>query len=196
MPEVGGRDSGSEGTADTGGATSSTGDGGDVSGGGGLYRMEGAAAATTRRAQRSRPPYTVPVRLSGRALEMELDTGAAVSVCSERAFKKLWPSDGPPLEPCGQALKTYSGEPLSVRGQVMVDVQYGDVSVRLPLVIVGGDGPCLFGRDWLARIRLDWSSVCVMTASSHVDGAGRIPGCVQRRAGMLPRRARHGGGRS
>ena len=169
MPEVGVRDSGSAGTADTGGATSSTGDGGDVSGGGGLYRMEGAAAATTRRAQRSRPPYTVPVRLSGRALEMELDTGAAVSVCSERAFKKLWPSDGPPLEPCGQTLKTYSGEPLSVRGQVMVDVQYGDVSVRLPLVIVGGDGPCLFGRDWLARIKLDWSSVCVMTASSHVD---------------------------
>ena len=73
------------------------------------------------------------------------------------------------MESCDQTLKTYSGEPLKVCGQVMVDVQYGDVLDRLPLVVARGDGPCLFGRDWLARIKLDWSSVCVMTASSKVE---------------------------
>ncbi|XP_043208221.1 uncharacterized protein LOC122373879 [Amphibalanus amphitrite] len=136
--------------------------------GGGVHRTEGAEGVAPTRPQRC-GPYIVPVRLNGKVLEMELDTGAAVSVCSERAFKRLWPTGGPPLERCEQTLKTYSGGTIGVCGQVMVDVQYGDTSVRVPLVIVRGGGPCLFGRDWLARIRLDWSSVCVMTASSRVD---------------------------
>ena len=137
--------------------------------GGPVHHTDGADVAETSRPRRSRPPYFVPVHLNGRALEMELDTGAAVSVCSEKAFRELWPSGGPSLEHCAQTLKTYSGEPLSVCGQAMVDVQYGDVSVCLPLVVVRGDGPCLFGRDWLAHIKLDWSSVCVMKASPLVD---------------------------
>ncbi|XP_043204899.1 uncharacterized protein K02A2.6-like [Amphibalanus amphitrite] len=107
-----------------------------------------------------RPPLMVRVGLDGRAVDMELDTGAALSVCSDAVFRHLWPDGGPALEPCGVSLKTYSGELLSVRGQAMVNVEYGGNTTRLPLIVVKGSGPCLFGRNWLSHIRLDWPSVC------------------------------------
>ena len=33
----------------------------------------------------------------------------------------------------------------------------------LELVVVSGDGPCLIGRDLLQFIRLDWSSIVVVS---------------------------------
>ena len=116
-----------------------------------------------------RPPLMVKVSLDGRAVDMELDTGAALSVCSDSVFRQLWPSDGPDVEPCDVRLKTYSGEPLSVCGQAMVNVEYGGSSTLLPLVIVKGSGPCLFGRNWLSRIRLDWPAVCRVSSQCLVQ---------------------------
>ena len=33
----------------------------------------------------------------------------------------------------------------------------------MPLVIVQGNGPVLFGREWLAKIRLSWLSIAFHT---------------------------------
>ena len=63
------------------------------------------------------------------------------------------------MKPSGLKLQTYGGDGLTVLGEVLVCVQYGSVSVNLPLVIVKGDGPCLFGRDWLSHFRLDWATI-------------------------------------
>ena len=107
-----------------------------------------------------RPPLMVPVALDGQKVEMELDTGATLSVCSDAGFRQLWPCGGPKLEPCSVKLKTYSGEQLPVMGQAAVNVQYGGQAQRLPLIVVEGSGPWLFGRNWLGHIRLDWPSIC------------------------------------
>ena len=41
-----------------------------------------------------------------------------------------------------------------------MDVNYnGQQVTKLPLYIVDSEGPSLFGRDWLRRIRLDWQSI-------------------------------------
>ena len=51
----------------------------------------------------------------------------------------------------------------------MVNVEYGGSSTRLPLIVVKGSGPCLFGRNWLSHIRLDWPSVCHVSSQSGVQ---------------------------
>ena len=50
-------------------------------------------------------------------------------------------------------LRTYTGEAIQVAGEVLVDVQYGQQEVKqLPLIVVEGEGPPLFGRNWLQHL--------------------------------------------
>ena len=38
-------------------------------------------------------------------------------------------------------------------------MRYGQKQANLFLVVVGGDGPCLLGWNWLSHIRLDWNEI-------------------------------------
>ena len=112
----------------------------------------------------SRPPILLEVNVDGHDVKMELDTGASVSVCSFNRFQELWPNSERRLQPCGLLLHTFSGETLKVRGEVQVTVVYRGETFKLPLVVVDGAGPLLFGRNWLERIRLDWRTICTVAA--------------------------------
>ena len=63
---------------------------------------------------RSSHPITVQVQVNGKPIQMELDTGAAVSVISEQLHKKLFPDAK--LRPAHALLRTYTGEPMAVTG--------------------------------------------------------------------------------
>ena len=56
-------------------------------------------------------------------------------------------------------LRTYTNERLTVRGRILLPVVYGSQRVSLPMVVVDGSGPTLFGRDWMSEITLHWSSI-------------------------------------
>ncbi len=86
-------------------------------------------------------------------LSMELDTGAAMMIVSERTWKAIFPKL--PLRKSTVKLKTYMGEPLEIAGERNVPVVYGKQECTLPLVVVAGNGPSLFGLSWLEHIRLD-----------------------------------------
>lgn len=88
---------------------------------------------------------------------MELDTGAAVSLVSEKMFSKLWPNRS--LGTAHTKLKAYSGEELKVVGVTQVDVEYNDQHVLLPLWVVAGSGPSLFEREWLKEIKINWQDI-------------------------------------
>ena len=92
---------------------------------------------------------------------MEVDTGASLSLISHETYQRFWPSR--PLEASSVNLRTYSGDQVGVLGGLNVDVSYGDQKAELPLLVVEGSGPSLFGRDWLARIRLDWKAIYMVT---------------------------------
>ena len=65
----------------------------------------------------SSPPY------NGRTLEMEVDTGATVSLAPESAVAALLSTN--PLQPSNAVLKMYTGEQIPVKGIMSVDVHYG-----------------------------------------------------------------------
>ena len=108
------------------------------------------------------PSIVVPVSINGTDISMELDTGATVSVMSEQMWKDEF-STSAPLEPSPLKLKTYTGEHLKIKGQASVEVNYNGQNVTLPLQIVEGSGPALFGRNWLRTVKLDWGSIKKVT---------------------------------
>ena len=107
----------------------------------GLYTIDG----------KSVKPFTVQVKLNDKPLCMELDTGATVSLISDTTFRELFPSAT--LQPTTTQLHSYSGETITVMGQMEVKVTHGTQTVTLPLIVVSGNGPNLFGRDWMTKIQ-------------------------------------------
>jgi hypothetical protein len=105
----------------------------------------------------SSKPIVVSVVIDKCLIDMELDTGAAVSLVSEQTFKQHWPNKT--LEESTTTLQTYSGEDITVQGVVQVDVEYKNQNVTVPMFVVAGSGPSLFGRNWLKKITLDWHDI-------------------------------------
>ena len=99
----------------------------------------------------------IPVKVNSEECSMELDTGASVSIMSEEAWRKRFPTA--PLEESQIKLRTYTGEALDIIGQTNVQVTYQDQIANLPLQIIKGKGPSLFGRNWLRNIKLNWGSI-------------------------------------
>ena len=110
-------------------------------------------------AAKPKPAIKVDLVLEGKPVTMELDTGAPVleSLISWAKFNDLFPAHN--LQSCNLPMQTYLGEPINVRGQAQMEVQYEQQRMKLPLVVVDGNGPTLFGRQWLDSIKLNWRSI-------------------------------------
>ena len=104
-------------------------------------------------------PFWVTVKINEVELPMEVDTGAAVSIVSVSTYNRLWSGQSLPLQATATSLRTYTGEKIDVRGSAAVCVEYLDQKEQLELLVVAGMGPSLLGRDWLLKLRLDWSSI-------------------------------------
>ena len=94
---------------------------------------------------------------NNQVVDVEVDTGAACSPMSEVSFRELWPSCK--LLKADLCLCTYSGQPIPMLGTLTINVKCKDQVYREPLLVVKGDGPDLFGRNWLDHIRLDWQEI-------------------------------------
>ena len=112
----------------------------------------------------SRHPFVVAVKFNEKHLQMEVDTGAAMSVISRRTYKRLF-SDLKLQKPTVH-LKTYTGEEISLVGQITARATYGEQTRILSLIVVEGDGPSLLGRDWLFALQLKWKTIAMTTVDS------------------------------
>ena len=84
-------------------------------------------------------PYSIKVQANQTELQMEIDTGAALSLISEKTFKNQWSSQNQPkLHSSKVKLQTYTKESIEVLGSITVEVTYKGQKKSLPLLVVGG----------------------------------------------------------
>ena len=104
-------------------------------------------------------PYKVTLDFDGVPIEMEIDTGAAVSIISESTQKIVFPKAR--LSKSSVVLRTYSFEPVTVHvlGQMKVKVSFQGYKDTHSLLVVQGNGSNLIVRDWLQVIHIDWASI-------------------------------------
>ena len=99
-------------------------------------------------------PLLVKVNLNRHLVELEVDTGASLTVINSKTFDII--KSG--LEQIERSksnvkFKTYSGEIIRAQGQV-IPIEYQNQSLKYTLYIIEGDRPNLLGRDCLDKIRL------------------------------------------
>ena len=97
--------------------------------------------------------YTVNIQIDKEYVDMEIDTGAAVSIIPKGIY--LDKLSQHPLVKSKVVLKTYSGERLQLLGEVKLPVQYQGQRDTLTAFVVKGNNPPLLGRDWLAKLKLN-----------------------------------------
>ena len=72
------------------------------------------------------------------------------------------------VQPCSVNLRTYTGEVITVVGELSVVVQHGQLEAKkLSLIIAEGDGPPLLGRNWLEHVQLDWKVIKALSLPSE-----------------------------
>jgi hypothetical protein len=105
-------------------------------------------------------PLYVTVTVNGNPLSMEIDTGASVSIASQSTFESIRNGEATlELDKSTVKLQTYTGQQIEVCGSAMVPVTHDGQTASLPLIITGGNGPTLLGRNWLEALRLDWRTI-------------------------------------
>ena len=117
--------------------------------------------------ERSSKPIVIEVVANGKPLKMEIDTGAALSIISEETKKTVFPNE--PLHDSSIILKTYTGEQIRVMGQLNLRVTYEGQAQPLVLLVVEGDGPSLFGRNWMKYIRPNWHRIASVHSSNRLQ---------------------------
>lgn len=91
-------------------------------------------------------PLMVEMEIENQMVDMEVDTGATVSIMAEETFKDLFPTKT--ICQSQLALKTYTGEALQIAGEATVKVSYQRKSpTQLKLILIKGAGPTLLGRS-------------------------------------------------
>ena len=97
--------------------------------------------------------------VQAKSLKFEIDTGASVTLISEEMYNEH--CQNTPLQKSSLTLRSYTGQPLQVLGQLTVDVSYHSQQGSYTLYVVKGSRPNLLGRDWLKHIRLEWKGIAM-----------------------------------
>ena len=109
------------------------------------------------------PPIFLDVNVNNVPVTFELDTGSGVSLMNSTDFQEKFGNI--PLKKSEIRLKCYNQNKITVVGETDVTVQYNDQTFTLPLLVVDGKGVPLFGRSWLKKIQLPWSTIFSISSS-------------------------------
>lgn len=109
--------------------------------------------------------YTVDIEIEGHKVNMQLDTGAVVSIIPETLYNKILAKQHLTKT---RPLRSYSGDKLDLLGELQVSVKYGSQTVTLPMVVVKGSKVPLLRRNWNEHIKPNWSEVFTVQETDPV----------------------------
>lgn len=98
---------------------------------------------------------------------MEVDTGAAVSTISLKQFKAKYPQKL--IQPTSILLRTYTGEVIKPVGKSRVKIKYENQTTDGDIYVLNGNMDTILGRDWLTKIKINWSQLHKLTTGSEDD---------------------------
>ena len=102
----------------------------------------------------------VDVKIEGHPLTMEVDTGANVSIVPKNVWDQSW--NDVQLSKLPVQLRTFTGEPLTVIAEALVNVQYENQEIQEKLIVLENGANPLLGQNWLqGGICLDWPNLFV-----------------------------------
>ena len=111
-------------------------------------------------------PIVLKITVNDLPIQMELDTGASLSLLNQQTYKKV---PNLQLQPTDVQLKTYTGEVVQILGEAKVTVNYGEQTQQLTVYVVNGNGPNLMGRDWLSSLKVSIGDIHRLGMSDRVS---------------------------
>lgn len=99
--------------------------------------------------------------MAGTEVTMEFDTGASVSLISEKEWTRIKESTPQLALNTNNVprLRTYDGNTIYPLGQIKLETDHNNQHHNLHALVVPGSGPNLLGRDWLSVLKLNWVTV-------------------------------------
>jgi predicted aspartyl protease len=110
-------------------------------------------------------PYRVDMYIEGKSVQMEIDTGASRTTISESVYEAKFKHVQ--LRPTDVLLRSYTGDKVPILGEIFVNVE--KQNCKLALLVVKGKCASLLGRDWLEKVKLNWTEIFKVTTSKSVD---------------------------
>ena len=111
--------------------------------------------------------FQTVLTVNRKRVTMEIDTGSGVTVMPESTFKDIFQGKLK-LQPSYQILKSYTGTVIPLKGEAMVTVQAKEKQVQLKLLVAQvTHKSTILGRDWLEKLKIDWTNV--FTTETSVD---------------------------
>ena len=104
----------------------------------------------------STAPAFVDLKINGKQLTMECDTGACATICSLQTYNEHFSDEI--LLPIMKSFYVVSGDKVSVAGTLPVKVHFKDKIIELSLLVIDSKRKFvpLLGRDWLNVIWPHW----------------------------------------
>ena len=114
----------------------------------------------TQEVDKTRDPIVITLELNGVPLDMELDTGASLTLLNKSTYKAITHDASTGLQPSDAQLWTYTGQLVEILGTTTVQAKYGEQLLQLPVHVVDEGGSNLLGRDWLGKFEINLANVC------------------------------------
>lgn len=109
-------------------------------------------------------PVCMTMIVQNIALNMEIDTGSALSCINEITYRKYFSQLK--VNPCQLKLKFYDGSETQPLGYLNVNVKYKNITKTLDLYVINSGTTTLLGRQWLSELSIDIPRVNVLKLES------------------------------